>query len=245
MKLRFSVVVGWLAGAYLLPFALFWLLLRVPESNVLMLAASMALALAIVVLAGCIETVALLALRGAPLGSALLKRAFRGVLPFVAALLVFAAAWWLTARFDAWWGSVRGEIDAWLIARFGWTSTGWLHAAVGWLSSLARWLIGLSLALALFAGLLRDESAEGPARPLPLWRRWMGAAFSPVALAGLAGLLVLFAWLPWQAVYWRPSWVTPSWPEVAFVAAKLGFLYLLANVGWTLALVLANRTRIR
>ena len=243
MKLRFALVVGWLAGAYLLPFALFWLLLRVPESNVLMIAASAAVALAIVVLAGCIETVALLALRGAPLGRRLLRRGFRGVLPFVAALLVFAAAWWLTARFDAWWGSVRGEVDAWLIARSNWTSTGWLHATVGWISALARWVIGVSLALALFAGLVRDAPVEGPERPL--WRRWLGAAFSPLALAGLAALLVLFAWLPWQAVYWRPSWVAPSWPEVAFVAAKLGVLYLLANVGWTLALVLANRTRVR
>jgi hypothetical protein len=241
MKLRFAVVVGWLAGADVLPFALFWLLLRVPESNLLMLAASVALAVAIVVIAGCIETVSLLALRGAPLGSRLLRRGISGVLPFAAALALFGVAWWATGRFDGWWGSVRGEIDAWLIARFNWTSTGWLHAAIGWLSAFVRWVVGLSLALALFAGLVCTEGAERSGGRL--WWRWMGAAFSPRALAGLAALIVLFAWAPWQVVYWRPSWLAPSWPEAAFVAAKLGTLYLLANAGWALALLLANRER--
>ncbi len=243
MKLRFAIVVGWLAGAYLLPFALFWLLLRVPESNALMLATSAALAGTILVMSGCIETVALLALRGAPLGGRLLRRAIRGVLPFVGALVVFTVVWWATARFDWSWASARGEIDAWLIARFGWTSTGWLHATVGWIAAGVRWVLGLSLALALFTALVRDEEGERPA--IALWRRWAKAAFSLRALAGLAALMALFVWLPWQAAYWRPSWLAPSWPEVVFAATKLGVLYLLANVGWALALLLANRVRLQ
>lgn len=241
MKRRFPIVVAWLAGASLLPFALFWLLLRVPESNVLMLAASAALVAVIVFVAGSIETVALLALRGGPLGGRLLRRGLAGVLPFVAALAVFGVAWWATSGFDSWWASARGEIDAWLIARLDWTRTGWLHASVGWLSAFVRWVVGLSLALALFAGLVRNEGDERTHEAL--WRRWMRAALSPRALAGLAALIVLFAWLPWQAVYWRPSWLTPSWHEAAFVAVKLGVLYLLANVGWALALLHTNRAR--
>ena len=249
MKLRFAVVVGWLAGAYALIFGLFWLLLRVPESNALMLAASSLLAVVIVAASGCVETVALLALRGEPLGGRLLRRGIGGVLPFVAALAVFAAIWWVSGRFDGWWAGARGEIDAWLIARFGWTGTGWLHAAVGWFGIFVRWVLGLSLALALFAALVRNDPREAAAPAAPragaFARRWARAAFSPRALAALAVLIAVFVWLPWQAVYWRPSWLAPPLGEVVFVAAKLGILYLLATIGWTLALVLANRMRIQ
>lgn len=250
MKLRFAVVVGWLAGAYALIFGLFWLLLRVPESNALMLAASSLLAAVIVAASGCVETVALLALRGEPLGGRLLRRGIGGVLPFVAAVAVFAAVWWASSRLDGWWAGARGEIDAWLIARFGWTGTGSLHAAVGWFTSFVRWVLGLSLALALFAALVRNDPREAAALAAApaggaFARRWARAAFSPRALAALALLIAVFVWLPWQAVYWRPSWLAPSWGEVVFVSAKLGILYLLATIGWTLALTLANRMRIQ
>ena len=249
MKVRIATGAGWLAGAHALILGLFWLLLRVPESNLLMLAASAVLAATIVVASGCVETVALLALRGGPFGRQLLRRGVGGVLPFVASLAVFALVWFATVRFDGWWASARGEIDAWLVARLGWTDASWLHAAVGWAAAFVRWVLGLSLALALFAALVREEPA-GEARAqdggmsVGLARRWMRAAVSPRALLGLLALIVVFAWLPWQAAYWRPSWVSPSWAEVLFVATKLGALYLLATIGWTLALMLANRLRL-
>lgn len=249
MKLRFAISVGWLAGAHALFLGLFWLLLNVPESNVLMLTTSAVLAVTIVAASGCVETVALLALRGKPFGGRLLRRGFRGVLPFVASLAVFALVWFAASLFDGWWAAARGEIDAWLIAHLHWTNTGWLHAAAGWAVAFVRWVLGLSLALALFAALVRDEPTE-EARAQDggvkagLARRWLRAALSPRALLGLVILIVVFAWLPWLAAYWRPGWISPSRAEVFFVATKLGALYLLATIGWTLALMLANRLRV-
>ncbi|MBP1636772.1 MAG: hypothetical protein H6Q10_3346 [Acidobacteria bacterium] len=240
---RFAIAVGWLAGAYVPILALFWLLLRVPESNVLMLAASAALVLAIAALSGWVESVALLVLGGEPFGTRTLLRGLRGILPFVAALVLFGVIWWATGLAGAWWTGHRGEIDAWLIARFGWAETGWVHAAVRWVLVLARAVLGLSIALALFAAFVVPPAAAGPGRSR--LRRWASAGFSPLGLLVLLGLLVVFAWLPWQAAYWRPSWLPPTSAEVVFVAAKLGLLYLLATVGWALALVLANRLQAR
>jgi hypothetical protein len=52
----------------------------------------------------------------------------------------------------------------------------------------------------------------------------------------LTGILVVFLWLPWQGVAWRPAWLSPNWQETVFVTAKLGVLFLVAKVGWALAL---------
>ena len=229
MSARRAVVVAWLAAGHALLFGLFWLLLRVPESNVLMLACSAAIAVSILLIAGWIEAVALLALRGETPGARAFRRGVRGMVPFLAGLLLFAAMWWVTGRLTTWWTGHRGEIDAWLMARFGWTATAWLHAGAAWLLAFLRYVVGLSLAVTLFA-----EAVFEPLRSLVA--RGLMAALSPIRLLALTILLALFFWLPWQVVYWRPSWLEPSWQELAFLAAKLGVLYMFATLGWALIL---------
>jgi hypothetical protein len=66
--------------------------------------------------------------------------------------------------------------------------------------------------------------------------RWIRAAFSLRRLFTLAGILVVFFWLPWLAVAWRPAWLAPNWQETTFVVLKLGTLYVLANIGCALLL---------
>jgi hypothetical protein len=66
--------------------------------------------------------------------------------------------------------------------------------------------------------------------------RWLRDAVSLRRLLTLAGILVVFFWLPWLAAAWRPAWLAPNWQETTFVVLKLGGLYLLANLGSALVL---------
>jgi len=208
MNARFGIVVGWLAAGHALLFALYWLLLRVPESNLLMLGGSGAIVVALIVLAGWIEGSASRMLTGEPVppGKAAMVHAMRSgvrsVVPFIGAVVVFVAAWWLVGRLDLWLDAHRGEIDAWLMARFGWADASRLHGAAAWLLAFLRYSVGLSLALALFA-----EASRGPVRSFP--SRWLQSSFSPLRLLQLTALLLLFFWLPWRVVYWRPGWLLP------------------------------------
>jgi hypothetical protein len=156
----------------------------------------------------------------------------RSVMPFLGALAVFGACWWLAGRLGSWYASQRGELDAWFIARFGWTNTSVVHFLVGWLVAFLRYVVALSLSLAFFV-----QGSRAPLRSFA--SRWIRAAFSPARLLSLAVLLLLLFWLPWRAVYWKPGWLNPNWQEVVFVALKLGLLYIVAHVGWALGLLSA------
>ncbi|MBE3132913.1 MAG: hypothetical protein IMZ55_05530, partial [Acidobacteria bacterium] len=147
--------------------------------------------------------------------------------------------WWLTGLGFQWAAGHRGEIDAWLMARWGWTRTAWLHSAVVWLLRTVRYALGVSLAVGLVAAAVADG-----------WRavaraHWLRQALAPRQwmLVGLA--LLLFVWGPWQAIGWRPGLVPATWVEPLFVGAKLAAIYLVMNFGWALALAsVVSRTAI-
>ncbi len=115
------------------------------------------------------------------------------------------------------------------MAQFGWTNTGWLHTAFRWLLVFVRFL-GLSLGVSL-AWAVASSGFAGVGRT-----GWLRDAVSLRRLLTLAGILVVFFWLPWRAVNWRPAWLAPNWQETTFVVLKLGILYVLANLGWALVL---------
>ena len=236
MTRRLLAIAGWIAAGHAALAGLYWLLLAIPESNVPMLIASALTVVVAVLLFGWIEAVGLLAWQPEARPRALLGLGIgraRGV--WLGAAL-FVAVWFLAFYAGAHWDSYRGEIDAWLIAQFGWTNTGWLHTAFRWLLAFVRF-VGLSLAVSLagaFAG--GGFGALGHAR-------WLRDAVSLRRLLTLAGILVVFFWLPWQAVDWRPSFLAPNWQETTFVVLKLGVLYLLVNVGWALILGVGRSLR--
>jgi hypothetical protein len=249
MKPRLLAILAWLTAGHATLLGLAWLLVRVPESNALMLAVSLAIALSIVGFAGFLEGAALAAWQAAEPARprTLARRGLSAIAPFLAGLLVFSLVWWLTGRAAGWWEAHAGEIDAWLIATFGWTRSGPLHAAFGWATAFVRYVVGLSLALTLVGAWLAshprptgldDTAAEqsGAAR-MDRWpAAWLRRALLPRRLVTIAALLMLFGWLPWQAVYWRPRWLAPNWQELAFASIKLGALYLYATLGWALVL---------
>ena len=231
---RVLAVLAWLCAGHAVLGGLYWLLLNIPESNAWMLAASLAAVIAAAWVAGLVEMTAMLALGGdGPPTSAARRAAGRAWL-IAFPLVVFAAIWWVTGWAADWHTRYAGQIDAWLIAKTGWTRTAWLHSGLTWFLAFVRYGAGTSLALALLAALAAagpgGMASRWPARGLA-WRRLI-----VISLALLAGL-----WLPWQAVYWRPAVLPSTWVQPAFAAARLLVLYVIGNLAWAVALRTAAR----
>jgi hypothetical protein len=233
---RLSAVTAWLVAGHAVLFGLFWLLLSVPESNVAMLLASALVVAAMALVFGVVEGGGLLAWRAALAPPEILRRTLRTLPGVWLGAIVFVLAWYLSAHAASWWQDHRGETDAWLMAQFGWSDTGKLHAAAGWFFAFLSDVIGLSMGLSLASVIVNGTLRDG-ARPA-----WIREALSARRLLAITGILLLFLWLPWRGVGWRPSWLSPNWQETAFVVVKLGALFLVANVGWALVLGTTKKT---
>jgi hypothetical protein len=231
---RTGAVVAWLVAGHTLVGGLYWLLLQVPESNAWMLASSLFIVLAALVMTGVVDETAILAwTSNEPMVLALrtaLPRAWLVVLP----LAVFGCVWWLTGTAQDWLARHAGEIDAWIIAELGWTKTATLHTSLAWVLAFVRYGAGTSLAVALLASVAR-RGLHGVTSP---WLRH-GLTWKPLAI--IAAVLFVGVWLPWQAVYWRPASLPPTWVQPAFAAVKLGVIYLVGNLAWAVVLRTASR----
>jgi hypothetical protein len=235
VRTRYFAVVCWLVAGHAVVGGLFWLLLQVPESNVLMLASSALLSVAAIYAFAVVQLMPLRAFGASePMGRALgvaLGRAWLVVVP----LVIFGAIWWATGLAQEAFLGRAGEVDAWFIARLGWTNTGWVHTAVHVVLAFVRFGIGVALAVSMLAaiagsglaGLMSDAWLRGAFR----WR---------YLLFVVAGLIVGFA-LPSHALYWRPASLPPTWVQPAFAAVKLFVLFVVANAAWAFILLKAPR----
>lgn len=234
MRTRMLAALAWLCVGHAVLAGLYWLLLQTPESNAWMLGASLALVLAAVWLTGIVEMTALLTVgAGGSLrasAQASIRRAWLVVLP----LALFAAIWAVTGAAANWHARGSGQIDAWIIAKTGWTRTARLQESLAWLLAFVRYGVGASLAAALL-GALATEGQRG------LASRWIprGLAWKPLVVTSLA--LFVGIWLPWQAVYWRPASLPATWVQPAFAALKLLALYVVGNLAWAVVLWKASR----
>lgn len=229
MKRGLAIVAGLSIGHALIAL-LFWALVNVPESTVWMLGLSALIAVTLIVLAGWIQASAALAWIPGVRPRTILRRALNGIPAFVVALVVCATLWWGLGRVDAWLEARAGEIDAWLIARTGWTQTGWIHRVIDLVMAFFRYVLAISIGLALVAAGAREG-----------WRALAGTSWMRRAVGraqiGITGIaFVLLIALPLQAVYWRPASLPPTSLELAFIVAKLSVIFLLVNAGWALAL---------
>lgn len=235
MSRHLLALLAWLTTGHAVLSGLFWLLLQVPESNVAMLSTSALVVLAIVALVGLVEGGGLTLAAAESSRRDLARTLARAPLAAPLAVALFGLVWLLTGWAEAGWWASRGEIDAWLMARVGLSRTTALHQGASWVFAFLRYALGISLALTLLA--------QGIASGLGglLRGRWLVTALSPLRLGAIAALLLGLVWLPWQAAYWRPGWIRPNWQEPAFVAVKLGLLYLVANTGWAGILAIVAR----
>ena len=235
MSTRTIAVVCWLLMGHAVLGGLYWLLLQVPESNALMLGASALIVLTIIWGFGLVPLMPLRAVGASePMGRALrvaAGRAWLGVVP----LAVVALVWWVTGMAQDWAVGHAGEIDAWLIARLGWTKTGWFHAGIHAVLALVRFGIGMSLAVSMLAAI----AASGlKGLVTGTWLR--GAVQWRYVLLVSAALIVGVA-LPSHVLDWRPASLPPTWVQPAFAAGKLLVLYVVANAAWAFILLKAPR----
>ena len=229
---RTGVVLSWLAAGHAVWGGLYWALLQVPESNVLMLGASLLLALALVWWLGTVEAVGLLASApGGTVRGSLAPAAKRGWL-VIAPLLVFCVVWLLTAHASTWLSVHGSQIDAWLILKTGWTKGQYVERGLIHLVAFVRWGVGLSLAAALFAAVLRGSVSALRSTA------WLKASLHWRALLVFAGALGLAVLLPSHLIDWRwvPKDQAGTWFEPAFATVKLGVIYLWGNLVWALVL---------
>jgi hypothetical protein len=227
---RLLLVVCWLFVGHLTLAGLYWALLNVPESNVLALGTSALLVLLMLIGAGIVDVTGLLWLRPDRTFRAALVRSLGALPAFVLALLVwFAISWivgWIEIRYE-----VRGsELSAWLIAKFNWTRTGWLHRAIPLVLGALRYVLGVSLAVSLLA----VAAIDGFSSVVRL--RWLLRALTPGQLVIITIAIAGLIWLPWQYIYWRPAAIPANTVEVLFNIIKLALFGLVAHVGWALIL---------
>lgn len=236
--------VMWLFACAIVGGGLYWALLNTPDSNVLMLAGSALLAVAILLVCAVAVSGAVLLTRNDGWWRGLARSAVIGLPWFVLALVPILLIAWLTGRADAWLMSKSGEISAWFIARFDWVDVSWLvigaHFVLAWL----QWVAGPWLGLTLFAVAVdpaRNTAASPERRPTALALRWISSAcrWRPLALVTLWFLLLLA--LPWHLARWRPTGLPPTWIEPALAAARLLVVAALMTIGAALIVRAAVR----
>jgi hypothetical protein len=227
---RFFVVLLWVVAGHAALAGLGWAFINVPESNALAVALSAVLALAIVGAAAWIEMVAILAWDAGLSGRDRWWRGLSAFLVFVVAALLFGGVWMATGAGYQWLDGHRGEIDAWTIAQMKTTETAWIHRTAAAMLFFIRWILGVAVATTLLAFGVRG----GFGRVIRLgWLR-AAAALQTIGATGIAFVLLIA--MPLRFADWRPPHLPPTWVEPAFVAAKLGVLFVVANAGWALIL---------
>lgn len=233
---RLVTITLWLMAGHALAGTAALGLINTPDSNVLMLVASAALVAAG---AAALVLTSVTAARALQAGEAPWRgwRAACAMLPAaLVALVVVGALCWLAGAAEAWWMSRAGEIDAAAIAAGDVTQTRWLHGAVRWLVAIAQWV----LVPCWLAASLAWAASYGTRHVLSL--KWLIAGLAPRLLLAALLAVVVLVWLPWRAVYWRPTALAGGAFELAFTGLKLLGIYAAANLAWALTLEAAART---
>ena len=214
----------WLMFGHALAGAAYLALIYTPESNVLMLAVSVALVLLGVAALVWTSTSAALALHtgGAPWRGG---RRVSSMLPGVVLAGALGDAW--VAR--------AGEVDAAAIAAGDVTRTAWLHTTVRWAVALVQWAV----VPVWLAASLAWAAAYGSRHVVSM--KWLLVGLTPRVLLVALGAVALLVWLPWRALYWRPASLSSTTLEMAFSGIKLLGLYAAANLAWALVLDAAAR----
>lgn len=226
-------VSAWLAAGGALLAGLYWLFLHTPESNQVMLAASVALVLGMIAAAAVTLNGAILIGQGESFGAA----ARRGLLAahwFVIAAIPVIVMWVMARRGDAWVTARSGEINAWFIATLGWADISALFQIESWVSRWLRWVVFPVASLSLLSATLH-RGLGGLSDLAWLKRAW---SWRTLLLATLAFVVLLT--LPWQLTVWRPS-LPPTWVEAAVAGLRLGIAAVLIVIGCALIVALTTR----
>ena len=218
-----------LALGYAITGGLYWTLLNVPESSVVMLAVSLLLVIAGVACAGVAIGAAIAVAQGASAREASVS-GVRALPLFVLGLLLLGILIWLTAGAENWWEAHSGEVDALALRYLKTNRTSVVHIAVYWLLWLVRWGLGLSLLGGLSAaGALRARARKG-----------LRSGLSWLPLLAVIAAVLVYNLLVWRFAYWRPEQLATS-REMAFVSLKFALMYVILIVLTAAALAVHGR----
>ncbi|MFP5379153.1 MAG: hypothetical protein ACLGHP_05290 [Vicinamibacteria bacterium] len=218
----------WIAAGGVVTGGLYWLFLNTPESNVLMLAASAALVLAMLAVASATAGGALLAWTGPAPSTTAAARGLAATPALVAGLVVGGVAWWAAARLGAWTDAQAGEIAAWFIATFDWADATPFFRAVAAAVFWVQWVVAPVLALAVVSAAL-----DGGLRAV-LHPGWLGRALHPRRLALATLWVVVLVVLPLRTLSSSLTGLPPTWVEPMVVGLRLAAVGLVAAAGWAL-----------
>lgn len=234
MSTRLALLTAWLIAGGAAVGGLFWVFLNTSEADVLRLALSAVLGLAIVVVAGIVVNTALLFAAGDPFRVSL-RNAWRSLHAFAVAALVVGAAAWATLSADEWVARHAGEVSAWFIARFDWSDVTVLFTAERYLSTWFRWVVVPAAALTGLATFVRRRRWRAAARSMFAAWRWR-----PL-LVITAAFVVLMA-LPWRlAAGADPGQLPPTWVQPAVAVLRLTLLGASLAVGSAIMMVTTAR----
>lgn len=223
--MRFALATLWILIGSALAAGIYWIFLITPESTVWSVIASGLLAIAALLMAGLTAsfTIELLSHGFSMAG---VRRALRAIAGAIPAAVILFVLWWLTTGAEAWVGLRSGQINAILIARFGWDDVSWLFTIVHRAAQWVRWVVGALLALSLIAGFAAiGWSALTQAA-------WLRRALRPRTLLVATFWFVLLIALPWiYLVPWQPKGIPGSSMEFAFIVAKLSVAAMLFATG--------------
>lgn len=230
-----AAITLWILAGAALTGGAYWTFLITPESTVGSLAVSaLLLAIAFFLLAVTVSGAIQAWARG--MSVSILRSAITGVAAIVPAVLVFAAVWWLTGSATDRVTIYSGQINAWFIARFGWSDVSGLFRAIDW---AAIWLKGVAapmLALSLM-GAITLAGWKSLARAA-----WLKHAVSPLRLALATLWFGLFVAAPWiYLAPWRPQGLPATSVELMFIIAKLSMVALVMATGAALMIKEASR----
>ena len=233
--MKLAAITLWILAGATLTGGAYWTFLITPESTVGSLAVSalllgIAFFLLAVTVSGAIQGWA----RG--MSPSIFRSAITGVAAIVPAVLVFAAVWWLVGSVTDRVTIYSGQINAWFIARFGWSDVSGLFRAIDW---AAIWMKGVAapmLALSLMGAItLTGWQSLTPAA-------WLRHAVSPLRLAPATFWFALFVAAPWTYLApWRPEGLPATSVELVFIIAKLSVTGVLMAIG--AALMIREGTR--
>lgn len=236
MTKRASAITAWLVAGHAVLGLMYWGLLQIPESNVLMLGASL---LTVVGMVGWIGVVQGTALRAwspdVSLRSAGGTSASRAVW-VVPALVVSVGCWAMSGAAVSALAARAGEFDAWVIVKTGWTGPGPVHVVFEW----AGWFVQYAVAAALGTACMAAGVVGGAASVARF--RWVGRALSWRTLAVTVAALLFGMFYPWHHLAgWRPAALPDTWVQPVFAALKLGVLFVVLNAAWAVVLWWAAR----
>lgn len=234
--MKLAAITLWILAGAALTGGAYWTFLITPESTVGSLAVSaLLLAVAFFLLAVTVNGAIQGWARG--LSVSVLRSAITGAAAIVPAVLVFAAVWWLVGSVTDRVTIYSGQINAWFIARFGWSDVSGLFRAIDW---AALWMKGVAapmLALSLMAAI---TLAGWPSLARAAWLKH---AVSPLRLALATLWFALFVVAPWVYLApWRPQGLPATSVELAFIIAKLSVTALLMATGAALIIRQATST---